>query len=376
MSNRSIRNVVASGVLGTIAVIAGATLALPIGARAQEAAPAQDAAPDSLPAQIDRSTLTQNNQLAYRNHPLTLTNAQGQMAHVLPTVQRAAAIYQIHPLAAAPLAYGGNGPIMRSVEIYVIYWTGALQSGGSASLTSHYMSLESGLAADYAGHTLSSNNTQYYMKSTTPPTTQYISGLSVMLGSSLAGTYIDKDPFPSSRCTDSFTGKNCITDAQLQAELTHVMSVKGWAGGLNKIFLVFTGQGEGSCFDSTSSQCSYTYYCGYHSAIGSGSSAVIYGNEPYAAPNACQGGTSPTGDPAADSAASIATHEVTESITDPIPGTGWIDSSGNEIGDLCAWNYGANGWDSGKANQFWNGHYYELQMMWDNHVNGCVQKGP
>lgn len=361
ISNRFISNFVA-----TVAAIAGATLTLPVGAWAQ------DTAPNPLPPQIDKSSaLTQNNQLAYRSNPLTVTNLQGHMAHVLPTVQRAGAINEIHPLAAAPLGYGG-GPIMPSVEIYVIYWVGALQSGGSASLTSHYMSVESGLAGDYAGHTLSSNNTQYYMTSPT----QYITGLSARLNSSLAGKYTDQDPFPASGCTDSYTGTNCITDAQLQTELAHVMSIKGWTGGLNKIFLIFTGKGEGSCFDSTSTACSYTSYCAYHSVIGSGSSAVIYGNEPYALPNVCQAGTSPTGDPAADSAASVAAHEVTESITDPIPSTGWVDSSGNEIGDLCAWNYGTNGWDGGKANQFWNGHYYELQMMWDNHVNGCVQDGP
>ncbi len=367
MSKLSISKVIASGaLLKTIAVIAGATLSLPTGAWAQ------DAAPNPLPPQIDKSSaLTQNNQSAYRSHPLTVTNAQGHMAHVLPTVQRAAGIYQIQPTTPIPLAYGG-GPVMPSVEIYAIYWVGALQSGGSASLTSHYMSVESGLAADYAGHTLSSNNTQYYMTSPT----KYITGLSARTGSSLAGKYTDKNPYPPSGCTNGFTGTNCITDAQLQNELANVMSIKGWTGGLNKIFLVFTGQGEGSCFDSTSTACSYTYYCAYHTAMGSGASSVIYGNEPYAAPNACQDGTSPTGDPAADSAASIAAHEVTEAITDPLPATGWVDSSGNEIGDKCAWNYGANGWDSGNANQFWNGHYYELQMMWDNHVNGCVQAGP
>jgi serine protease len=329
-----------------------------------------------LPPRIDKSSaLKQDNRLAYRNNPLTVTNAQGQMAHVFPTVQRAAAISAIHQLGTGPLAYGG-GPIMPSIEIYNIYWVGALQGGGAASLTSHYESVESGLAADYAGHTLSSNNTQYYQ---TPPT-KYITGLSAKLSSSLAGTYIDKDPFPASGCTDSGVAKpnNCITDAQLQTELTHVMSLKGWTGGLNKIFLVFTGQGEGSCFDLTSSQCAYSYYCAYHSSIGSGSSSTIYGNEPYAGPG-CQGsGTSPTGDPAADNAASIATHEITESITDPNPSTGWIDSSGYEIGDKCAWIYGTNGWNSGLAlaNQFWNGHYYELQMEWDNHANGCVQAGP
>jgi hypothetical protein len=28
------------------------------------------------------------------------------------------------------------------------------------------------------------------------------------------------------------------------------------------------------------------------------------------------------------------------------------------------------------ANQSWNGHYYELQMMYDNHYRTCAQYGP
>jgi hypothetical protein len=127
------------------------------------------------------------------------------MAHVLPTKQLAAKIAQIHPIEPQPLNYNG-GPIMPSVEIYNIYWVGALQGGGTASLTAHYESVESGLAADYAGHTLSSNNTQFYQ---TPPT-KFITGLSAKLNSSLAGTYIDKQPFPASPgCSGASNPTNC-----------------------------------------------------------------------------------------------------------------------------------------------------------------------
>ena len=41
-----------------------------------------------------------------------------------------------------------------------------------------------------------------------------------------------------------------------------------------------------------------------------------------------------------------------------------------------AYNYGALTWDSGNANEMWNGDPYVLQQMFDNHVGGCVQVGP
>ena len=51
-------------------------------------------------------------------------------------------------------------------------------------------------------------------------------------------------------------------------------------------------------------------------------------------------------------------------------------AQGNEIGDLCAYSYGVNSWDSGLANQMWNGNFFELQTEFDNHTGTCVQVGP
>jgi hypothetical protein len=49
---------------------------------------------------------------------------------------------------------------------------------------------------------------------------------------------------------------------------------------------------------------------------------------------------------------------------------------GNEIGDLCAYNYGTLTWASNTANEMWNGHFYLLQQEFDNHAGGCIQIGP
>ena len=203
------------------------------------------------------------------------------------------------------------------------------------------MAVADGLATDYAGHDISSNNTQYYQDIASKVT--YVSGLSTLSGAigSYGGFYLDTDAYPVSGCVDSVTPKNCITDTQLQTELKKVIALKGWTGGLNKIYMIYTAQGEGSCFTSAggAANCAYTGYCAYHSSTTIGTTPVIYANEPYGLAADCQvpGTPSPTGDVAADTAMTSASHEISEAITDPLGGTGWTDTSGYEIGDICAY---------------------------------------
>ena len=301
--------------------------------------------------------------------PLTLRASDGHGIHIFPTVNLAPAL----PPDSGPLVYNG-GPVMQaSVSTYAIFWipaSGKLQNGGATSMTAHYQTVNKNMLGDYPGHGLDNNNTQYYQISS--KTTQYIQNKG-----GLAASYVDTDSYPSSGCSDSATPGNCITDAQLETELQKVMTLKGWTGGLNKVFEVFTSSGEGSCFDSSSSSCAYVQYCAYHSYYLNGSTPVVYSNEPFGDPSVCQnpGQPSPNSDPDADTAATAAAHELTEATTDPELDA-WYTAQGNEIGDLCAYNYGTNTWDSAKANQMWNGRFYELQMMFSNHHPGCVQVGP
>jgi hypothetical protein len=187
---------------------------------------------------------------------------------------------------------------------------------------------------------------------------------------------VDTTPFPTGGCTDPVTGSACVTDAQIQAEVSKVQALKGWKSGLGNMFLVFTSQGEGSC---SGGSCAYSNYCAYHGYFGSPTTPTIYANMPYADPTYCyapgNGQQDPNGDIAADANVNVASHEMTEANTDPELNA-WYDASGNEIGDLCAWTFGSQSWDGGLANEMWNGHFYDLQMEYDNHVAGCVNVGP
>src|SRR3569623_559150 len=138
------------------------------------------------------------------------------------------------------------------------------------------------------------------------------------------------------------------------------------------MFLFFTSSGEGSCFDTSTNYCSTEtsnvspYYCAYHSYSGS----TIYSNEPYGNPTYSLGsGTQPnlaSGGPQSDPAATAASHEMSEAITDPQL-KAWYASDGSENGDLCAYDYSFNGYAHNTANQYWNGHIFELQPEYNNH---------
>jgi hypothetical protein len=312
------------------------------------------------------------------NPALTSWDSSGNYHHITPTIQLLPSA--VSSTDTGPMLYHG-GPIMTSLEVYSIYWAPAhLQSGAAASMPTAYQSFLTQLAADYSGHSLSSIASQYYQ--TIGGVTQYISGLTGGTGSlgSDAATYVDSNSYPASKCTP--TAVNCLSDAEIHTEVARVMSLKGWTGGLTKIFVIYLAQGEETCLAANS--CSNTAFCGYHGHFTNTAGAtVVYANMPYANLTGCHSSTtpSPSGNVYADTEGSILAHEITEAITDP-EGTAWFSAQGNEIGDLCAFNFGTNTWDYNKttlkylANQMWNGHYYELQRMYDNHYGGCSQVGP
>jgi hypothetical protein len=58
-------------------------------------------------------------------------------------------------------------------------------------------------------------------------------------------------------------------------------------------------------------------------------------------------------------------HEYAEAITDPFPNSGWVDSSGAENGDKCAW--------AGSSGDVGLGSYsFAVQPLWSNLAGGCV----
>src|SRR5690242_16421590 len=146
----------------------------------------------------------------------------------------------------------------------------------------------------------------------------------------------------------------------MQAEVAKAISANGWPSGMGAEYFVFAGDGISTCYNSSS--CAFTQFCAYHSHYGSGSSTVLYANQPYTGHNlsACGGGNYPNNDSAADATLSVVSHEANETITDGL-GNAWYDAAGYENGDKCAWNFGTQlGGTSGHYyNQSIHGAHYE-----------------
>lgn len=246
----------------------------------------------------------------------------------------------------APLAnnliYNG-GPVMGgTANVYAIYWepTNNVQSG--------YNSLINRYFGDVNGQGLYNNNTQYHD-----------SGGHYASHEHLVASWVDNGGYPESP----------LLDSDIQNEVSHAQAVKGWSSSIDNIFFVFLQKNENLCFDSSHSQCASNYFCAYHSYFGSN---TIYAAMPYAASFQCNPGSSPNHNDA-DQTINVTSHEQMEAATDPLLNA-WYDSSGNEIGDKCAWIFGTR--NSSGADVVWNTHGYIVQKEWDNHRGGCVLSGP
>ena len=244
--------------------------------------------------------------------------------------------------ASNNLVYNG-GPVMAgTANVYAIFWE------PTNNVDSSYNSLIQRYFGDISGSGLYNNNTQY-----TDSSGQYASA------TQLAGSWVDNGSYPESP----------LLDSDIQNEVLHAQSISGWQSSSNNIFFVFLEANQDLCFDSSGSQCASNAFCAYHSNFGN----TLYAAMPYAASFSCDPGGNYPNDQAADLTLNVTSHEQMEAATDP-QGNAWIDSSGNEIGDKCAWTFGPRGSDGGDISL--NGNSYLLQQEWDNNQGGCVMSGP
>jgi len=274
-----------------------------------------------------------------------------------------------HELAGPPQTGMGNlqyhgGPAMHTDTTRAIYWFPA-----GSSYSANYVNVNNGFLQNVAADSGKTSNVYY-------SDTQYSDSTNgrILYSSSFAGSVIDTNPFPASGCNDSYTSI-CLTDKQLQTEISRVITAQGWPRGTTNMVFLYTPKNVGSCYSPGS--CAFSSFCAYHSAFGSGSSTTIYANQPYAAfvTRACDSGQHPNGDDA-DATINVVSHEHNESITDPL-GNAWFDMQGYENGDKCAWNFGTTLGRTayGYYNQVIGSGKYYVQQEWSNAHRGCVLRG-
>lgn len=116
-----------------------------------------------------------------------------------------------------------------------------------------------------------------------------------------------------------------------------------------------------------------TQYCAWHSSTNSSYGNIAYTNLPYITDAGASCGANFNGLGPKAGITIVEGHEMSETITDQFPNTGWLDSSGSENGDKCAWISSGQG---ASANITLPSGTFPVQSLWSNAFNsgagGCV----
>lgn len=255
-----------------------------------------------------------------------LTGAQtaGASTHSpAPTGQTSVRSAQQHAPTATNTLLNHGGPVQGSPRVYLDLWGWTTDPYSVSPYLQNFLSKVGGTAW------LSTVN-------------QY-SGAGY--GAPLAGTWSHAASVPS-----------VPTDAQIQAEARAAGVHFGVStSDVNAQIVVATPTGHSSSGFGTS-------YCAYHGVV-SGSNNT-YTDLPYMpdAGGSCGSGIVNPGN-ALDGVSIVEGHELAEAITDPLLNA-WYNSSGAEIGDVCAW--------TALANVNLHGTNFAMQPLWSNAANACV----
>jgi serine protease len=231
------------------------------------------------------------------------------------------------------LNYNG-GPVQTQPKIDIVYWGWQSIPDANADPDDVFDYLN-GFFNSIGGGAWINTDTQYYGNN------GYVGNPNPQLGSVVY---------------DSSRPPNPYSDYDVQQEAQAVANYLGDAS-VNVNYVVVTPSGY-TTSGFGSQWCAYHSYTGY----------VSYTDLPYI-PNV--GGTCGAGSvnyPGTNDGVSIVGgHEEAETQTDPQPFSGWIDASGEENGDKCAWQ-------GLEDNPYAGG--YATQPLWDNAISGCAQSGP
>lgn len=353
------------------------------------------------------------------------TSAPTHVGHLLgierPARVPVAASCAMSARIAASTAYNGgsppltfkNGEVMGStdapgaVTLTPVYW-----APNQSSFDSGYESLSTKFIDDLAAGT-----TAHSTASPFSVLTQYTNASGTRLLSQMSTTQAvqDTQAYPvdprATGCSpdqgkiynDNSGYRSCLDDDDIMAELQRLTSDEHLPTDWAHLYVVYLPKGVEDCMSSkaeenggSSHNCTANYvsaqssYCAYHSYVTPAptDSPLLYAVIPYSIWNSATGigcngfPDAPNSDPAVDYSASEVSHEIAEAITDPegsLPsGHGWMDKSGNEIGDLCAYTYGPlHGALGQRSDVTLNGSRYLIQQEFSNaayrlnHAQGC-----
>jgi hypothetical protein len=223
-----------------------------------------------------------------------------------------------------PYIQNNGGPVMYKPNVYLIWYGNWNKTSGSDTASGKQ------IVRDFL-HGLSGS--PYYM----------INSSYGVSGSFLvAGEY-----------TDSYSQTSQLSDARVQAVVSHAISLKALPSDVNGIYFVLTSS------DVSESSGFCRQYCGWHTAgtiSGTDIKYAFVGNSSRCLSACAAQSVGPNGNAGVDGMISVIAHELEETNTDPDLNA-WFDSKGAEDADKCAWTFGAS---QKKAS---NGAYYNVSLQ-------------
>lgn len=296
---------------------------------------------------------------------------QGQPAAIIhPTVdamdqfrksEKAAKGARPHGGGSTNLNYhGGTGGIgvETAPKIYLVFWGSQWNNNDPSG--------EAGILESFVGSMGGSswfNSVTQYCQGVASGTV-YCNGAGTPAGNQAniyAGVWYDNASAAPSRPSQSNLAAEAVRAAQHFGNTTA-------ASNASVNYIVATATGN-------SSSGFKTQYCAYHSSTSSSSVGgnVAYTNLPYITDAGSSCGANFNGLGPNAGITIVSGHEMAEAATDQFPSTGWLDGSGAENGDKCAWISSGQG---ASANVTMNGNTFPVQSLWSNAFNsgagGCV----
>jgi hypothetical protein len=237
--------------------------------------------------------------------------------------------------------------------VYLVYW-GSQWNGNDPS---HEATIQQNFFNHAGGSSWNNSVTQYCDGVNTGTTTCGASGTHATNPRGVLGVgavWYDNGAAASSQPSQS----------DLAAEAVRAAAHFGnTAGGSNNAVQYVINTATGNNSSGFGSQ-----YCAWHSSTSSSYGNLAYTNMPYitdAGANCGAGFVNPSG--ATDGITIVGGHEFAETETDIFPNGGWLDGSGSENGDKCAWISSGQG---ASANATLNGTPFPVQSLWSNAFNG------
>jgi hypothetical protein len=298
----------------------------------------------------------------------------------------------------AVLQYHG-GPVLHSETPYLIFW----EPGGTHVFTANSKAVMTQYLSDVAKDSGAANNVYGVLAQYNDST-----GVGALYQQTFGSAQVidDTQPYPaqSSSCSLATGVTACVTDAQIQAEISRLIGAKGLPSGTGAgapIYFMITPTDVNVCISG--GQCASNNFCAYHDFYSLSGTPVLYASVPFevwanGSVKGCQDdGTSvyqsPAGKFHGDQGYQVAdnlSHELSETITDPLINAWFTGGNGSEVGDLCeafaavsnvkkdvsALAYSPTLSGSASAgtltDQLFEGDYYYTQTEWSNARNACA----